>query len=156
MSMNRLIYRRRLDWLALAFVVAMLLSGCQPSFSGPEVLYSYRATQPGQGRPQVYVAAVSGTQSDDPVAITVLDPLTDQPLDTFPLREDATGPCGARSGSGYSYPVRYGTLDDRYIPFARWEEAATGRGAPYRIRIYFRSNGGIIWETEVSARYAGC
>jgi hypothetical protein len=82
--------------------------------------------------------------------------VTGRELDTFPLSVDGAHPCGIASSRSQGYPVTYGVLDDRYIPFGRWEDAAKGQGIPYRVRLYFRSDRGLIWEAEVSARYSGC
>lgn len=141
---------------SLVVGIALLSAGCGATTAGPEVLYSYVAPAGAGARPLVYVAAVSDSLNNQPVAMTVLDPVSGQALDTFPLTAAGTHPCGLQAASTAGGPVRFGALDDRYIPFSRWEAAARGQGMPYRVRIYFRSDRGVIWEAEVMARYSGC
>ena len=140
----------------LGLVFATFLVGCASPSIGPRVFYSI-ATPAGSGtRPRVYVAAVSNTRTNQPIAMTVFDPVSGRALDTFPLTKGGHFPCGIWSANSAGNPVSYVTVDDRYIPFDRWEEAATGQSQPYRIRISFRSDQGVIWEADVMARYSGC
>ncbi|HUX87901.1 MAG TPA: hypothetical protein VMW65_12940 [Chloroflexota bacterium] len=142
--------------LVLGFVLALaaIVPGCAAGPSGPALLYSYRTSVGNGQRPEVFVAAVASPPDNEPIAMTVLDPTSGRALDTFHLDTTGVQPCGL--GTAASADTRYGVLDDRYIPFNRWEAAARGADAPYRIRLYFRSITGTIWETEVSARYSGC
>jgi len=102
----------------------------------------------------VFVAVVASPPGNEPVAMTVLDPTSGRALDTFHLDSTGVKPCGLSSAA--TRDARYGVLDDRYIPFNRWKIAAQGAVAPYRIRLYFRSVTGTIWEAEVNAQYSGC
>jgi len=140
--------------LGLLLALAATVTSCAAGPSGPALLYSFRASAVAGQRPEVFVAAVASPSDNEPIAMTVLDPTSGRALDTFHLDSTGVQPCGL--GTAATADTRYGVLDDRYIPFNRWEAAARGADAPYRIRLYFRSITGTIWETEVSARYSGC
>lgn len=140
--------------LGVLVVIAAAVTGCAAGPSGPALLYSYRASVATGQRPEVFVAAVASPPDNEPIAMTVLDPTSGRALDTFHLDPTGIQPCGL--GAAATSATRYGVLDDRYIPFNRWKAAASGADAPYKIRLYFRSITGTIWETEVNARYSGC
>ena len=139
----------------LSSVVALLLAGCSTVVVGPSVYFSIASPASG-AQARVYVAAESTTRGDQPIAMTVLDPVTGRALDTFPLSTSGARPCGVPAANPNDHSVSYVAIDDRYIPLRRWEEAVGGRGEPYRVRLYFRSDQGVIWEAEVMPRYSGC
>lgn len=146
---------------SLALILSLLVVGCglaatpSPStFSGPALLYSYVAPGNSHQRPRVYVAALSGTKVDQPIAMTVLDPISGRAIDTFPLKRETNGLCKQMAGAASA--VGAASLDNSWVPFHRWREAAVGKAVPYHIRLYIRSVGGTIWETEVDARYNQC
>ena len=136
-------------------VLGLLLAGCSTAAVGPRVYYSITAAGVA-AQPEVYVAAESTTRDDQPIAMTVLDPVTGQALDTFPLSASGALPCGAPLLPSNGHSISYVTVNDRYVPFNRWEDAVSGHAEPYRVRLYFRSNQGVIWEAEVMPSYSGC
>ncbi len=138
-------------FVALVFALA----GCATAATGPRVYFSIAEHADGS-RPRVYVAAESISRDDQPIAMTVLDPASGRALDTFPLSTSGARPCGVTSGDSAGDAVGYVALDNRYVPVGRWQDAATGRAEPYRVRLYFRSDQGVIWEAEVMPSYSGC
>ncbi|MGH2457361.1 MAG: hypothetical protein ACRDIY_00660 [Chloroflexota bacterium] len=151
-ALFRIAGRARLAIVLAAFLG--LVAGCSPAMVGPRVFYSIAA--PTGAQPRVLVLAESTTRGDQPIAMTVLDPVSGRAFDTFPLSTRGAQPCGVPAAGATGDPVGYAAIDDRYIPFARWEAAANGRSEPYRVRLYFRSAQGVIWEAEVMPSYRGC